>query len=87
MIWQLTPDSEPETNLERATKVEVRFEEDEGGGRRVSLEHRGFEAYDESGAKMRSEVGSEGGWPALMKALRGGRPDSRRKRSAPRPAR
>jgi uncharacterized protein YndB with AHSA1/START domain len=67
MTWQLTPDWQPETDLERATKVEVRFEEEEGGGTRVSLEHRGFEAYGESGAKMRGEVGSEGGWPALMK--------------------
>jgi uncharacterized protein YndB with AHSA1/START domain len=66
MTWQLTPDWQPETDLERATKVEVRFEE-EGGGTRVSLEHRGFEAYGESAATMRGEVGGEGGWPALMK--------------------
>jgi uncharacterized protein YndB with AHSA1/START domain len=67
MTWQLTPDWQPETDLERATKVEVRFEQDAGGGTRVSLEHRGFEAYGEGGARMRGEVGSEGGWPALMK--------------------
>jgi uncharacterized protein YndB with AHSA1/START domain len=66
MTWQLTPDWALEDDLDRATKVEVRFE-DEEGGTRVSLEHRGFEAYGESGAKMRGEVGGEGGWPALMK--------------------
>jgi uncharacterized protein YndB with AHSA1/START domain len=67
MTWQLTPDWAFESDLERATKVEVRFDEEEGGGTRVSLEHRGFEAYgEESGAKMRGEVGSEGGWPHLM---------------------
>ena len=66
MTWQLTPDWSLEDDLERATKVEVVFEEAEGGGTRVSLEHRGFEAYGESGARMRGEVGGEGGWPALM---------------------
>jgi uncharacterized protein YndB with AHSA1/START domain len=67
MTWQLTPGWAFEPDLERATKIEVIFEEEVGGGTRVSLEHRGFEAYGESGAKMRGEVGSEGGWPALMK--------------------
>jgi uncharacterized protein YndB with AHSA1/START domain len=67
MTWQLTPDWAFEPDLERATKVEVVFEEEgEGDATRVSLEHRGFEAYGDSGAKMRGEVGGEGGWPALM---------------------
>jgi uncharacterized protein YndB with AHSA1/START domain len=66
MTWQLTPDWSFEPDLERATKIEVQFKELEAGGTRVSLEHRGFEAYGEAGAKMRGEVGSEGGWPALM---------------------
>jgi uncharacterized protein YndB with AHSA1/START domain len=67
MTWQLTPDWAFEEDLERATKIEVVFEEEEGGdATRVSLEHRGFEAYGDSGAKMRGEVGGEGGWPALM---------------------
>jgi uncharacterized protein YndB with AHSA1/START domain len=67
MAWQLTPDWAPEPDLDRATKVEVRFEDDEDGGTRVALEHRGFEAYGESGARMRGEVDSgDGGWPALM---------------------
>jgi uncharacterized protein YndB with AHSA1/START domain len=67
MTWQLTPEWNFEPDLERATKVEVLFEDEEGGGTRLTLEHRGFEAYGESGAKMRGEVGGEGGWPALMK--------------------
>jgi uncharacterized protein YndB with AHSA1/START domain len=67
LAWQLTPDWAPEPDLERATKVEVRFDEEQGGGTRVALEHRGFEAYGESGAQMRAQVGSEGGWAALMK--------------------
>jgi uncharacterized protein YndB with AHSA1/START domain len=67
MSWDLTPDWNPETDLERATKLEVRFADAEDGGTHVSLEHRGFEAYGESGARMRGEVTGEGGWPALMR--------------------
>lgn len=66
MSWDLTPDWNPETDLERATKLEVRFEDHEDGGTRVALEHRGFEAYGESGANMRVQVSGEGGWPTLM---------------------
>jgi uncharacterized protein YndB with AHSA1/START domain len=66
MTWQLTPDWALEDDLDRATKIEVVFEEAQEGGTRVSLEHRGFEAYGESGAKMRGEVGGKAGWPALM---------------------
>jgi uncharacterized protein YndB with AHSA1/START domain len=64
--WRLTPEWKFEPDLERATRVEVVFEEQDGGATRVSLEHRGFEAYGESGNAMREQVGSEGGWPALL---------------------
>jgi uncharacterized protein YndB with AHSA1/START domain len=67
MTWQLTPDCAFEPDLERATKIEVLSEEQDDGDTIVSLEHRGFETYGDSGATMRGEVGSEGGWPALMK--------------------
>jgi uncharacterized protein YndB with AHSA1/START domain len=65
MAWQLTPEWKFEPDLERATQVEVTFHE-EGAGTRVTLEHRGFEAYGEPGSGMRESVGSEEGWPAIM---------------------
>jgi hypothetical protein len=66
MTWELTPPHwQRETDLERATKIEVRFDEADGGTR-VALEHRGFEAYGEAGATMRGQVSGEGGWPMLM---------------------
>jgi uncharacterized protein YndB with AHSA1/START domain len=66
MAWQLTPEWKFEPDLERATQVEVSFQE-EGAGTRVTLEHRGFEAYGEAGTGMREEVSGEQGWPVLMK--------------------
>jgi uncharacterized protein YndB with AHSA1/START domain len=66
MAWQLTPEWSFEPDLDRATKVEVLFEEQEDGATRVTLEHRGFEVYGDSGAEMRGHVGGEGGWAALL---------------------
>jgi uncharacterized protein YndB with AHSA1/START domain len=65
MAWQLTPEWKFEPDLDRATHVEVTFEE-EGSGTRVTLEHRGFEGYGEAGAEMRDSVGGDEGWPAIM---------------------
>jgi uncharacterized protein YndB with AHSA1/START domain len=64
--WQLTPEWKFEPDLDRATQVEVTFEEEGDSNTRVTLEHRGFEAYGESGNAMREQVGSEGGWPHLL---------------------
>jgi uncharacterized protein YndB with AHSA1/START domain len=65
MAWQLTPDWKFEPDLDRATQVEVSFQE-EGSGTRVTLEHRGFEAYGVAGAGMRESVGGQEGWPVIM---------------------
>jgi hypothetical protein len=46
--------------------VEVTFHE-AGAGTRVTLEHRGFEAYGEAGTGMRDSVGGEEGWPVIMR--------------------
>jgi uncharacterized protein YndB with AHSA1/START domain len=66
MAWQLTPEWSFEPDLERATQVEVTFHE-AGAGTRVTLEHRGFEAYGEAGTGMRDSVGGEEGWPVIMR--------------------
>lgn len=66
MAWQLTPEWKFEPDLDRATQVEVTFQEEGESGTRVTLEHRGFEGYGESGAEMRDSVGGDEGWPVIM---------------------
>jgi hypothetical protein len=66
MAWQLTPEWKFEPDLERATQVEVGFEEEGESSTRVTLEHRGFESYGESGREMRESVGGEEGWPVIV---------------------
>jgi uncharacterized protein YndB with AHSA1/START domain len=67
LAWQLTPEWEFEPDLDRATQVEVTFEREGDDATRVTLEHRGFESYGESGTEMRASVDGEEGWPLLMK--------------------
>jgi Activator of Hsp90 ATPase homolog 1-like protein len=66
LAWQLTPEWKFEPDLDRATQVEVTFEPEAEAATRVTLEHRGFESYGESGTGMRESVGGEEGWPVLM---------------------
>jgi uncharacterized protein YndB with AHSA1/START domain len=66
MAWQLTPDWKFEPDLDRATQVEVDFAEEGESSTRVTLEHRGFEAYGEPGDDMRKEVGGKEGWPVII---------------------
>jgi hypothetical protein len=66
MAWQLTPEWKFEPDLDRATQVEVTFENDAEDSTRVTLEHRGFEAYGEPGGEMRESVGGREGWPVII---------------------
>ena len=69
LAWQLTPEWNFDSDLSKATEVEVTFIAEEGGTR-VTLEHRGFEVHGEAGAGMRESVSSEGGWPQLLQLYR-----------------
>jgi Activator of Hsp90 ATPase homolog 1-like protein len=66
MAWQLTPEWKFEPDLDRATQVEVTFEDEGDSSTRVTLEHRGFEGYGEPGAGMRDAVAGDEGWPHLL---------------------
>jgi uncharacterized protein YndB with AHSA1/START domain len=49
------------------TEIEVRFEPQDGGATRVTLEHRGLDAYGAKAAEMRETFGSDGGWNGLLR--------------------
>ncbi len=66
MAWQLTPDFAYDADPARQTEVEVNFEPEGADVTRVTLEHRGFEVWDEKAAAMRDSVGSDGGWRGLL---------------------
>jgi uncharacterized protein YndB with AHSA1/START domain len=66
LAWQITPDWKCETDVARASEVEVRFTAEAAGRTRVDLEHRHFHRHGAGYEKMRQSVDSPGGWGSLL---------------------
>ncbi len=65
VTWEINADWKPDSRAAFASEVEVRFEAQEGGRTRVSLEHRNFERMGAApGQSMRDGV--DNGWPGLL---------------------
>jgi uncharacterized protein YndB with AHSA1/START domain len=64
LIWRLNADFAFDQTIH--TEVEVRFEPQDGSTR-VTLEHRGLDAYGDKAAEMRETFGSDGGWASLLR--------------------
>lgn len=65
--WNISLSWELETDSNKASEVEVRFEPDGAGRTRVELEHRHLERHGAGWERMRDAVGSPGGWPDGMR--------------------
>ena len=66
LAWQLGADWKFAPDL--VTELEIRFTPDGPEMTRVDLEHRNLERYGERAEELRASIGSENGWPALLKA-------------------
>jgi uncharacterized protein YndB with AHSA1/START domain len=66
--WDIGPSWEIETDLERASEVEVRFIAESDARTRVELEHRHLERHGEGWEGMHGAVSSPGGWPKTLAA-------------------
>jgi uncharacterized protein YndB with AHSA1/START domain len=64
--WDISPQWQIETNLEKTSEVEVRFISEAPERTRVELEHRNLERHGEGWEQERDGVGSEGGWPLYL---------------------
>jgi uncharacterized protein YndB with AHSA1/START domain len=61
--WNITLEWKLETDLARASEVEVTFSERPSGGTRVVLTHRELQRHGDGWESMHGAVGSPGGWP------------------------
>jgi uncharacterized protein YndB with AHSA1/START domain len=66
--WDISPAWEIETDLERASEVEVRFIAESDSRTRVELEHRNLERHGDGWEGMHGAVSSPGGWPKTLAA-------------------
>ncbi|HZA89073.1 MAG TPA: SRPBCC family protein [Solirubrobacterales bacterium] len=65
--WDINPQWQIETDLEKTSEVEVRFISEAPERTRVELEHRNLDHHGEGWEGVRDAVGSEGGWPLYLR--------------------
>jgi uncharacterized protein YndB with AHSA1/START domain len=64
--WDISPQWQLETDLEKTSEWEVRFIPEGTERTRVELEHRNLERHGEGWEGEREGVASEGGWPLYL---------------------
>ena len=66
IAWQLNPQWEYESDLSKASEVEVSFTAEPDGSTRVDLEHRHFDRHGAGAPMLRAGVDSPEGWGGLL---------------------
>jgi uncharacterized protein YndB with AHSA1/START domain len=69
--WDINPQWQIETDLDRTSEVEVRFVSESPERTRVELEHRNLERHGQGWDSMRAGVASENGWPLYLQRFGG----------------
>jgi uncharacterized protein YndB with AHSA1/START domain len=64
--WDISPQWQLETDLEKTSEVEVRFVPEAPERTRVELEHRNLERHGEGWESERDGVASADGWPLYL---------------------
>jgi uncharacterized protein YndB with AHSA1/START domain len=64
--WDISPQWQIESDVEKASEVEVTFAAEGADRTRVTLEHRNLDRHGEGWEGLREGVGGEGGWPLYL---------------------
>ena len=65
--WDLNPQWQIESDLERTSEVEVRFVAESAERTRVELEHRNLDRHGDGWEGVRAAIAGEDGWPLYLK--------------------
>jgi uncharacterized protein YndB with AHSA1/START domain len=66
LSWHLQPDWSFNADMAHASEVVLEFIAEGKESTRVEMEHRHLEKHGAGWEKMREQVGSDGGWPAIL---------------------
>jgi uncharacterized protein YndB with AHSA1/START domain len=69
--WDISPQWQLESDLEKTGEVEVRFIAESSQRTRVELEHRNLDRHGEGWEGARDAVGGDGGWPLYLQRYGG----------------
>jgi uncharacterized protein YndB with AHSA1/START domain len=69
--WDISPQWQVETDLDKTSEVEVRFIAESSDRTRVELEHRNLDRHGAGWEAVRAGVDSEGGWPLYLERFAG----------------
>ncbi|HEY2202159.1 MAG TPA: SRPBCC family protein [Solirubrobacteraceae bacterium] len=64
--WDVSPQWQIESDLERTSEVEVRFIAESPERTRVELEHRNLDRHGDGWEGTREAIGGESGWPLYL---------------------
>jgi uncharacterized protein YndB with AHSA1/START domain len=64
--WDINPQWQIESDIEKTSEVEVRFIAESEERTRVELEHRKLDRHGDGWEGVRDGVGSGGGWPRYL---------------------
>jgi uncharacterized protein YndB with AHSA1/START domain len=64
--WDISPQWQIETDLDKTSEVEVRFIAEAPDRTRVELEHRNLDRHGEGWEQEREGVGGDQGWPLYL---------------------
>ena len=64
--WDISPHWQLETDLSRASEVEIRFIAESEERTRVALEHRHLDRHGDGWEGLRAGVEGDGGWPLYL---------------------
>ena len=69
--WDLNPQFQIETDIDRTSEVEVRFIPESDERTRVELEHRNLDRHGPGWEGERDAVAGDGGWPLYLQRFGG----------------
>jgi uncharacterized protein YndB with AHSA1/START domain len=69
--WDISPRWQLETDVDRASEVEVRFIAETPQRTRIALEHRNLDRHGEGWDALRDGVGGDQGWPLYLQRYAG----------------